>query len=76
MLGNEKFNHMWTHEDDEYGGVLENVGPRPCKQTAEIVLMRLAGGEHGGFDVDDVMRGRERGRGLIRRLRKEEAVGC
>ena len=42
------------------------------KQTMKIVNVGFAGGEHGGWDGDDI--GRESERGLIRRPGQDEGV--
>ena len=72
MVRNEEFDDVGTHKVDGYGGVTENVRSVFGKQTAEIVDVGFAGGEHGGSNGDDIGRGSERG--LIRRPGQDEGV--
>lgn len=72
MVRNEEFDDMGTHKVDGYGGVTENVRSVLGKQTAEIVERGFTAGEHGGFDGDNIGRGRERG--LIGRPGDDEGV--
>lgn len=50
------------------------MGTRFGEDAAEVVVVGLSGGEHGGADDDDVRRGGERG--LVGGVREVKGVGC